>query len=261
MLSSQELDSFIHVVCVDARLADLLGSSGKRITPGNVRSGVVGTVNVVVVQDHALVAGRLGASRRVVLGAGGSLGAGRGLAVGLGGVVGGGSGLLGSVGGSLLRPGGGPRRGPSGLLCGLLDSAGGGGGLGAVVGGVVGAGLGAVVGAGGLGLGSSPGLGAGAGAGLLLPVAPVLARGGVRRRSGGRRNVTCGDSHVLGGVDDVGLPDDFTLHERHGEGASGESGNNKSGAHVDDWLVFGLLVLFVEWVRCLLRSQILGFVD
>ena len=248
-------------MCVNARLANLLGSGGKRVAPGKVRSGVVGTVNVVVVQDHALVAGRLGASRRVVLGAGGSLGAGRGLAVGLGGVVGGGSGLLGSVGGSLLRPGGGPRRGPSGLLCGLLDSAGAGGGLGAVLGGVVGAGLGAVVGAvaGRLGLGSSPSLGAGAG--LLLPVAPVLARGGVRRRSGGRRNVTCGDSHVLGGVDDVGLPDDFTLHERHGEGAGGESGNNKSGAHVDDWLVFGLLVLFVEWVRCLLGSQILGFVD
>jgi hypothetical protein len=30
----------------------------------------------------------------------------------------------------------------------------------------------------------------------------------------------------------------YALHERHGEGAGGEGGNNKSGAHVDDWLAF-----------------------
>jgi hypothetical protein len=256
------LDEFVLVVGVNACLANLLGSSGKRIAPGNVRCRVVLTVNVVVVQNHALVAGRLGVGRR------GSLGASRGLAVGLRGVVGGGSrlGLLGSVGRRSLflsrgggrgglRPRGGPRVGPGGLLGGLLNIAGAGGGLGAVLGAVVGRGRGAV--AGGLRLRS--GLGLGARAGLLLPVAPVLARGRVGRRSGGRRNVTCSDSHVLGGVDDVGLPDDFALHERHGEGAGGESGNDKSGAHVDDWLEIGLLVV----VDCGLRgSQILEvFVD
>jgi hypothetical protein len=240
-------------VCVNARLANLLGSGGERIAPGKGRGGVVVAVNVVVVQHHALVASRLGVGGR------GGLGASRGLAVGLRGVVGGGSrlGLLGGVGGSLfldrsrgrggLGPSSRPRVGPGGLLGGLLNFTRAGGGLGAVLGAGLGAGvgLGAVVGAvggagaGGLRLGSGLGLGTG----LLLPVAPVLARGGVGGRSGGRRNVTGGDSHVLGGVDDVGLPDDFALHERHGEGAGGEGGNNKSGAHVDGWLAFGLFVL------------------
>jgi len=232
-------------VGVNASLANFLGSRGKRVAPGKVRGGVVGAVNVVVVQNHALVTSRLGARRRS-LGAGRGLGAGLGLAVGRRSVVGSGSGfgfLGGSVGGSLfldggllrggLRPGGGPRRGPGSLLSGgLLNSAGAGASLGAGLGAVgLGAGLGPGPGLGGPGLGGA-GLG---GAGLLLPVAPVLARGGVRGGSVGRRrgDVTCSDGHVLGSVNNVGLPDDFALHERHGEGAGGESGNNKSGAHVD----------------------------
>ena len=86
---------------VGAELADLLSGSSEGLVPGEIGSGVVGTVNVVVVLDEALVVGGLLGRRS----RGGSLargGLGRGRLVSLlRGLVGGSRCLLldGTVGG------------------------------------------------------------------------------------------------------------------------------------------------------------------
>lgn len=194
------------VVGVVAGLADLLGGRGERVAPGKVGSRVVGAVNVVVVNDLALVAGWLRVGSR----------GGRSKALGLGagrlrvrrrgrGLVGGGSRgglrvgrslLLSLAGGSRsgLGPGGGPAGGP--------------------------------------------------GVALGLPVAVqvvLLGRGGGNRSGvGSGSDVALSDSHVLGGVDDVGLVDDATLLERDGESAGGESGNDcRAHFRLNWWLVSG----------------------
>lgn len=201
----------IRVVGVRAGLANLLSSGSEGVAPGEVGSGVVGAVEVVVVDDEALVVAGLGARSRGsgsragggLVGRGGSLVAGRDLVSSRG------------RGGRLGRGVG--RRGVGRSL--LLDRRS------------------------GLGPGGGPGGSPGVALGLPVAVEVLLGSGGGGRDDnlgGGGRDVTGGDGHVLGGVDDVGFVDNVTLHERHGDGAGGESGSNNGGAHCDcrlvDWL-------------------------
>lgn len=207
---------------VRAEVADLLGGSSKGVVPGKVRSRVVGTVDVVVELNEALVVGGLGTGSRSL--ARGSLGGGRGrlLVSGLRRLRGGSRLLLldGSVGGGcsvgwglLLNR----RVGGSLLLSGRWGSS--------------------------LGEGGGPCVSPGP-AVLALLVAVVGARGRRRGSRGvGRRGVTCSDSDVLGGVDDVGLVDNVTLLKRDRESADGECGSNNGRAHLDRWLRVCLVVV------------------